>query len=51
MKYRLVPKKLREETKVMVRLYLFLRYECRLKYADKLSVEELKRLCYIFKGV
>jgi len=51
MKYRLVPKKLREEIKVMVRLYLFLRYERGLEHADKLSAAELKRLFYAFKGV
>lgn len=39
-----VPKKLIEETEAIVRLYLFLRYECGLKFADKLSAKDLKRL-------
>ena len=46
MRYRQVPKRLLEETKAMVRLYLFLRYECRLKFADKLTTKELKGLLY-----
>ena len=31
-----------EETKAIIRLYQFLRYDCGLKEADKLSVRELK---------
>jgi hypothetical protein len=37
-------RKLIEETKAMVRLYQFLRHDCGLKYADKLSAKELKEL-------
>jgi len=39
-----VPKGLIEETKAIIRLYLFLRYDCRLRYADKLSAKELREL-------
>ena len=39
-----VPEKLVEETKAIVRLYLFLRHECGLREADKLSAREVKRL-------
>jgi hypothetical protein len=39
-----VPKELIEETKAMIRLYLFLRHECGLKYADELSARELREL-------
>ena len=48
MKYRQVPKKLLEETKAMIRLYLFLRHDCGLKYADKLSARELKEVLKCF---
>lgn len=37
-----VPAMLVEETKAMVRFYLFLRYDCGLKYADRLRVRELR---------
>jgi len=37
-------RKLIEETKAIIRLHQFLRYECGLKYADKLSAKGLKRL-------
>jgi len=43
-----VPKKLIEETKAIIRLYLFLRYECGLKYTDKLSARELKEMAESF---
>lgn len=33
-----------EETKAIIRLHYFLRYECGLKYADKLSAKDLKHL-------
>jgi len=33
-----------EETKAIIRLYLFLRYDCGLKYADRLSARELREL-------
>jgi len=46
-----VPKKLIEETKAIVRLYLFLRQECGLKYADRLSAKELKYLSNKLKTV
>jgi len=39
-----VPKKLIEEIKAIVRLHQFLRYDCGLKYADKLSAKELREL-------
>jgi len=37
-------KKLIEETKAIIRLYQFLRYDCSLKESDKLSTKELKAL-------
>jgi hypothetical protein len=37
-------RKLVEETKAMIRLYLFLRHDCGLREADKLSAKELKEL-------
>ncbi len=40
-------RKLIEETKAMVRLYQFLRLDCGLKEADKLSARELKELLNI----
>ncbi|OGX15048.1 MAG: hypothetical protein A2166_06425 [Omnitrophica WOR_2 bacterium RBG_13_41_10] len=36
--------KLIEETRALIRLYLFLRRDCGLMYADKLSAKNLKRL-------
>jgi len=39
-----IPKGLVEETKAIIRLYLFLRHECGLREADKLSVRELREL-------
>lgn len=43
-------KKLIEETKVLIRLYQFLRYNCGLKYADKLSMKDLKHLLSALKA-
>ena len=43
-----VPKELVEEMKAIIRLYLFLRHECGLKYADKLSARELKEIVESF---
>jgi len=37
-------RKLIEETKAMIRLYLFLRHDCGLREVDKLSAKELKEL-------
>lgn len=39
-----IPKGLIEETKAIVRLYQFLRYNCGLKEADKLNAGELREL-------
>jgi len=39
-----VPERLIKETKAMIRLYLFLRHECGLRYADRLSARELREL-------
>ena len=39
-----IPKGLIEETKAMVRLYLFLRHDCGLREADRLSAGELREL-------
>ncbi len=39
-----VPKGLIEETKAIIRLYLFLRHECGLRETDRLSARELKEL-------
>jgi len=44
MRYRQVPKGLLEEPRAMVRLYLFLRHECELRFADELSPKELKHI-------
>ena len=49
MKYRKVPKRLIEETKSIIRLYQFLRYDCGLKFVDKLSSKNLKEVLYILK--
>jgi len=43
-----VPKALVEETKVIIRLYLFLRHECGLREADRLSTRELRELLKAF---
>ena len=37
-------RKLIEETKAIIRLYLFLRHDCGLREADRLSARELKEL-------
>ncbi len=39
-----VPEGLIEETKVIIRLYLFLRHDCWLRYADRLRAKELREL-------
>jgi len=44
-----VPEKLLEETKAIIRLYLFLRHDCGLREADRLSTGKLKSLLLIFK--
>lgn len=44
-----VPEKLIKETKVMIRLYLFLRHECELKFVDKLSARELREFLNCLK--
>ncbi len=49
MRYRQVPKRLLEETKAMLGLYLFLRNECGLNFADKLSVKDLKYVLHALK--
>lgn len=43
-------RKLIQETKAIIRLHQFLRYECGLKYADKLSVRDLKVLLGILRS-
>jgi len=43
-----IPKGLVEETKAIIRLYLFLRQECGLKYADRLTARELKEVVESF---
>ena len=47
------PKKLIEETKVIARFYLFLRYSCGLKVADMLSAKQLRQLfcCLTYKKI
>ena len=37
-------RKLIEETKAIIRLYQFLRYDCELKEADRLRAKDLKEL-------
>lgn len=49
MRYIKVPKGLIEETKAIIRLYQFLRYECGLREADKLSAKELKWLLSLLR--
>jgi hypothetical protein len=39
-----VPRGLIEEAKAIIRLYLFLRHDCGLRYADKLSARDLRGL-------
>lgn len=39
-----VPKRLLEETKAIIRLYQFLRYDCGLKYAYKLRARDMREL-------
>ncbi len=39
-------RKLIEETKAIIRLYQFLRYECGLESADEFSAKDLKQLLY-----
>lgn len=51
MKYRKVPRGLVEETKRIIRLHHFLRYDCGLKFADKLSAKDLKVLLNILGRV
>ncbi len=46
-----VPKRLVEETKAIIRFYLFLRYDCGVKEVDRLSARELKRLLYVLEKV
>jgi lantibiotic modifying enzyme len=43
-------RKLIEETKQIIRLHWFLRYDCGLKYVDRLSARDLKRLLYVLKS-
>jgi len=51
MRYKTVLEKLLEETKAIVRLYLFLQHDCGLKIADKLSHRELEGLLYALEVV
>jgi len=44
-----VPEKLVEETKAIIRLYLFLRYECGVREVDKLRARELRELLKALK--
>lgn len=44
-----VSKRLIVETEAIIRLHQFLRYDCGLKYADKLSAKDLKRLLLALK--
>ena len=42
-----VPNKLIQDTKAIMRFYLFLRYDCGLKEADKFSAKELREVLNI----
>lgn len=42
-------KRLIQETKAIIRLKLFLRHDCGLKYADKLSAKDLRHLLSALK--
>ena len=44
-----VPNKLIQEAKVIIRFYLFLRYDCGLREADELSAKELRELVKCLK--
>ena len=44
-----VHNKLIRETKTIIRFYLFLRYDCGLREADKLSAKELRELVKCLK--
>ena len=41
------PNKLIQNTKAIIRFYLFLRYDCGLKEADKFSAKELREILNI----
>jgi hypothetical protein len=43
-----VPKGLVEETKAMIRLYLFLRHDCGLREAERLSARGLREVLRCF---
>lgn len=47
MRYRKVPKSLIAETRRIIRLHHFLRYDCGLKVADELTVKDFKVLLSI----
>ena len=42
-----VPNRLIQDTKAIIRFYLFLRYDCGLKEADKFSAKELREVLNI----
>lgn len=44
-----VPNNLIQETKAIIRFYLFLRYDCGLREVDNLSAKELRELVKCFK--
>ena len=49
MKYKPVPKRLLAETRAIIRLRQFLRYECGLMFAEELKVKELEELLHVIK--
>ena len=50
MRYRRVPERLIRETKAIMRLHFFLRHECGLKEADRLTARDLRGLLSVLKG-
>jgi len=50
MRYKRIPKGLIKKTKATIGFYRFLRYDCGLKYADKLSAKDYKVLINVLKN-
>lgn len=49
MRFRKASRRLAEETKRIIRLHKFLRYDCGLEFADKLSARDFKNLLRALK--
>jgi hypothetical protein len=44
-----VPNKLIQDTKAIIRFYLFLRYDCGLRESDNLSAKELREIFNVIR--